>query len=97
MLIKKFCRAGWDTGNLRFPLDVTYHRCPQITTLMDTFMMATFGITGLVVLANVLLRRMQRHGKDTLIDRIDDIGVWAYPLVYIGGGFLMFLIFYTQN
>lgn len=67
------------------------------TTLMDTFMMATFGITGLVVLANVLLRRMQRHGRDTLIDRIDDIGVWAYPLLYIGGGFLMFLMFYAQN
>ena len=66
-------------------------------TLMDTFMMATFGVTGLVVLANVLLKRMQRHGRDAFIDKVDVIGVWAYPLVYIGGGLLMFLMFYTQN
>jgi Neurotransmitter-gated ion-channel ligand binding domain len=67
------------------------------TTLMDTFMMATFGVTGLVVLANVLLRRMQRHGRDAFIDKVDTIGVWAYPLVYIGGGFLMFVMFYSQS
>ncbi|HHD64309.1 MAG TPA: electron transporter RnfC [Desulfobulbaceae bacterium] len=63
-------------------------------TLMDTFMMATFGITGLVVLANVWLRRAQRHGREAFIDRMDDIGVWAYPLLYIGGGFLVFLMSY---
>jgi hypothetical protein len=64
---------------------------------MDTFMMAAFGITGLVVLANVLLKRMQRHGREAFIDKVDIIGVWAYPLVYIGGGFLMFLMFHTQS
>ncbi len=67
------------------------------TTLMDTFMMATFGITGLVVLANVLLKRMQRHGRDVFIDKVDAVGVWAYPLLYIGGGFLMFVMFYAQD
>ena len=55
-------------------------------TLMDTFMMATFGITGLVVLANVRMKRLQRHGRDEFINKLDEVGVWLYPLVYAGGG-----------
>ncbi len=63
-------------------------------TLMDTFLLATFAITGLVVLANVWLRRLQNHGRDALAGKLDNIGIWAYPLLYFGGGFLMLLLFY---
>ena len=64
-------------------------------TLMDTFMLATFAITGLVVLANVWLKRLQNHGRDEFISQLDDIGVWLYPLVYVGGGVLMYLLFHS--
>ena len=63
-------------------------------TLMDTFLLATFATTGMVVLANVWLRRLQNHGRDVLAGKLDNIGIWAYPLLYIGGGFLMLLLFY---
>lgn len=64
-------------------------------TLMDTFMMATFGITGLVVLLNVWMKRLQRHGRERYLEKLDGIGVWFYPLLYIGGGGLMFVLFYN--
>ena len=62
-------------------------------TLMDTFLISTFVITGLVALANVVLKRMERHGKTDMINRIDTFGVWGYPIFYFGAGVLMFLIF----
>ncbi len=64
-------------------------------TLMDTFMMATFGITGLVVLLNVWMKRLQRHGRDKFLNTLDTVGVWFYPLLYVGGGGLMFLLFHN--
>ena len=62
-------------------------------TLMDTFLISTFVITGLVALANVVLKRMERHGKTDMINRIDTFGVWGYPIFYFGAGVLMFSIF----
>ena len=62
-------------------------------TLMDTFLISTFIITGLVALANVVLKKMERHGKTDIINRIDTFGVWGYPIFYLGAGVLMFLIF----
>jgi len=62
-------------------------------TLMDTFMMATFAITGLVVLLNVWMKRLQRHGRVKYLNILDIIGVWFYPLLYLGGGGLMFVLF----
>ena len=64
-------------------------------TLMDTFMMATFGITGLVVLLNVWMKRLQRHGRDKSLNKLDTVGVWLYPLLYVSGGGLMFVLFYN--
>ncbi len=66
-------------------------------TLMDTFMLATFVITGLVVLVNVGLKRLQSHGRGELADKLDDYGIWGYPVFYAGAGLLMFLLFYTQG
>ena len=64
-------------------------------TLMDTFMMATFGITGFVVLLNVWLKRMQRHGREKYLEKLDGVGVWLYPLFYVVGGGLMFVLFHN--
>lgn len=64
-------------------------------TLMDTFMLATFAITGLVVLTNVWLKRLEAHGKKKLADKLDEYGIWGYPMTYAGSGVLMFLLFYN--
>lgn len=64
-------------------------------TLMDTFLIATFVITGLVVLANVILKRLQGDKRDILIDKIDTIGLWGYPIFYIASGALMLILFYV--
>ena len=66
-------------------------------TLMDTFMLATFAITGLVVLVNVWLRRLQDHGRGELADKLDEYGIWGYPVLYTGSGFLMLLLFYAKG
>jgi hypothetical protein len=61
-------------------------------TLMDTFMMATFGITGFVVLLNVWMKRMQRRGRDKYLNILDLVGVWLYPVLYVGGGLLIYVL-----
>lgn len=66
-------------------------------TLMDTFLIATFVITGLVVLANVILKRLQRDKREILIDKIDTIGLWGYPIFYLGAGALMLMLFYAAS
>ena len=65
-------------------------------TLMDLFLLATFIITGLVVLANVMMKRLQRIERNNLINRIDTIGILGYPLFYLGAGVLIFLLFYIR-
>ncbi len=65
-------------------------------TLMDTFLLATFAITGLIVLGNVWLRRLQSSGREVHASKLDSFGTWAYPLTYVGAGLLMFLLFYNH-
>jgi hypothetical protein len=66
-------------------------------TLMDTFMLSAFAITGFIVLASVWLRRLENQGKGDIAGKVDVYGVWVYPLVYVGAGLLMFLLFYGQD
>lgn len=62
-------------------------------TLMDTFMLATFVLTGLVVLISVWLRRLENQGRGNLADKVDRYSIWVYPLTYGGAGFLMLMLF----
>ena len=64
-------------------------------TLMDTILLATFTITGLSVLVNVWMRRLQNLGKDKLLKHLDRFGTWSFPLYYAGAAFLMLYLFYT--
>lgn len=47
---------------------------------MNTFLLATFIITGLVALVNVVHKKTERHGKTGIIYRIDTFGAWGYPI-----------------
>jgi hypothetical protein len=52
-------------------------------TFLDLIIMATFLISVLVVVFNVVLKRLETMGKQDLAKNIDGIGIWLYPLVYV--------------
>jgi len=54
-------------------------------TFMDTLLVTTFIITGLVVIISYQLRRMIDAGKEAKVGRIDKYIRWFYPLAYIVG------------
>ncbi len=63
-------------------------------TLMDIVLITTFVVTGLVLVLNVFLRRLEVAGKGELAHRLDTYVLWFYPLIYIifiGGIGLVFL------
>ena len=48
-------------------------------TFIDTIMFATFVFAGLVVLVNVIYRRMEVHGREATARRLDNLTIWIYP------------------
>ncbi len=60
---------------------------------MDMILASTFAVTGLVVVYNVYLKRLENSGKEDLAERIDRYIDWAYPLIYAAGIALTFWIF----
>ncbi|MEZ4581615.1 MAG: hypothetical protein R3A10_08250 [Caldilineaceae bacterium] len=63
-------------------------------TFMDFILISTFVITGFVVILNVIFRRMESNGKGDLLARWDRILVWAYPLLYLFGGLIVYCVFF---
>jgi Neurotransmitter-gated ion-channel ligand binding domain len=54
-------------------------------TFMDTLLVTTFIITGVVVIISYQLRRMVDAGKHAQVARIDKYIRWFYPLAYLLG------------
>jgi hypothetical protein len=54
-------------------------------TFMDTLLVTTFIITGVVVIISYQLRRMVDAGKRAKVARIDKYIRWLYPVAYIVG------------
>ncbi len=52
-------------------------------TFMDVVLISTFVVTGLVVIFNVALKRLEVAGRIELAHRIDRYTIWIYPLVYV--------------
>ena len=52
-------------------------------TLLDTILISTFIITGLVILANVYLRRLEIAEKTAKAQSIDRIIIATYPWLYV--------------
>ena len=52
-------------------------------TLLDTILISTFVITGLVILLTVYLKRLQILGKTEHAYRIDKLILWTYPFFYL--------------
>jgi len=54
-------------------------------TFLDTVLITTFVVTGIVVAFNVILKRLEISGRGELAHRIDRFTIWIYPLAYILG------------
>lgn len=65
-----------------FSLADNYPRLGYLTFL-DAVMAIMFIINALVIVYNVWLRRLEMNDKVDMVDRIDDILDWVYPLIYV--------------
>jgi len=63
-------------------------------TFTDVFLISTFVVSGVVIIVNVWFRRLERAGRDEVAEKWDHILVWLYPLLYLIGGFVVYLIFF---
>jgi len=52
-------------------------------TFFDKVLISTFGISVLVVVYNVVLKRMELNGRGEQANRIDNVMDWLYPIIYI--------------
>lgn len=52
-------------------------------TFLDTLLLDTFVISVLVVMFNVILKRMQVNGQDDMVVKLDKYTIWIYPIIYI--------------
>ena len=51
-------------------------------TFLDTLLLSTFVLTGLVLIYNVILKRLESHGRVKLVRNVDRYTVWLHPLIY---------------
>lgn len=63
-------------------------------TFLDAVMAILFVVNALVVMYNVLLRRMEKRGQGEQAERIDTVLDWAYPLAYLACFGVVVLIFF---
>jgi len=66
-------------------------RLGYITT-MDALMTGAFVITGIVLMFNVYLRRLQTGGQESNAARLDKLAVWGYWPAYIMGTTMALLL-----
>ncbi len=52
-------------------------------TFFDKVLISTFAISVLVVVYNVVLKRMEVNGRGELANQIDNFMDWLYPIIYI--------------
>jgi len=64
-----------------FSLAENYPRLGYLTFL-DAVMALMFIINALVIIYNVWLRRLEMNNKVEMVERIDDVLDWVYPLIY---------------
>ena len=65
-----------------FSLADNYPRLGYLTFL-DAVMAIMFIINALVIVYNVWLRRLEMNDKVDMLERLDDILDWVYPLIYL--------------
>jgi uncharacterized membrane protein len=54
-------------------------------TFLDTILITTFVVTSLVLILNVVLKRLEISGREELAQRLDRFMVWIYPISFVAG------------
>jgi hypothetical protein len=92
-------RIEISTGNLllfiafSFSLAENYPRLGYLTFL-DAIMAITFIINSLVVVYNVILKRLEVGGQAAKVKRIDDVMDYMYPVIWLVALGVTILIFF---
>ena len=64
-------------------------------TILDLVLVTTFVITGLVVIFNVWLKRLELSQKESIAHVIDKYSIWLYPIMYFAA-FAAVAFFFTR-
>lgn len=62
-------------------------------TFMDSLIVSGYIVTSLVLVFNVLLRRMELTGKMLWVEKIDRYMLWIYPVFYIAAVWIVTTLF----
>lgn len=54
-------------------------------TFLESLMLVTFVLSGATVLTNVIFKNLEKRGKMRRLAYLDDLSIWAYPILYIIG------------
>jgi uncharacterized membrane protein YdjX (TVP38/TMEM64 family) len=65
-------------------------------TVLDLVLVTTFVITGVVVIFNVWLKRLEVTKKESIAQTIDNYSIWLYPLIYFAA-FAVVWFFFTRG
>jgi hypothetical protein len=61
-------------------------------TFLDQLMVVAFIFAALMVIYNVILRRLERGGMPERLEILDSMLLWAYPLLFLGCVWVVFEI-----
>ncbi len=62
-------------------------------TILDLVLVTTFVITGIVVIFNVWLKRLEVTKKESIAQTIDKYSIWLYPIMYFAAFALVAFLF----
>ena len=62
-------------------------------TVLDLVLVTTFVITGIVVIFNVWLKRLEVTKKESIAQTIDNYSIWLYPILYFAAFALVAFLF----
>ena len=65
-------------------------------TVLDLILVTTFVITGIVVVFNVWLKRLEVTQRESFAQTIDKYSIWLYPLLYFAA-FAMVAYLFTKG
>ncbi len=65
-------------------------------TVLDLVLATTFVITGIVVIFNVWLKRLEVTRKESVAQTIDKYSIWLYPIFYFAA-FAVVAFFFTKG
>lgn len=58
-------------------------------TFLDVILISIFVVTSLVIIFNIVLKRLETRDREATVKRIDSFAVWIYPLAHIAAVLLV--------